>query len=97
MSVRSRHFSSFPLTGDPTDSVVLPEAEFDELVVGRWLHIEQVSESTWWMNVAGVTLFVTADRDGRPQRVTLYPPDTYDDAVTGCEYNLAEPKVADDA
>ena len=65
----------------------LPEAvEFDELVVGRWLHVEQMDSGVWWMNVGGVTVLVSADRDGRPKRVTVYGPGDYDDPVAGCGY-----------
>lgn len=60
--------------------------EFDELVVGRWLHIEQMDATTWWMNIGGVTVHVTADRDGRPKRVTVHGPLDYDAPVDGCTY-----------
>lgn len=60
--------------------------EFDELVVDRWLHIEQMDTGKWWMNVGGVVLWVDVDRDGRPKRVTTYGPGEYDDPVPGCTY-----------
>jgi hypothetical protein len=66
---------------------VLPAStEFDELVVGRWLHVEQMNTGRWWMNVGGVTLWVEVDRDGRPTRVTTYPAGEYADPVPGCAY-----------
>jgi len=51
--------------------VILPGTEFDELVVGHWLHIEQQCSTVWWMNVAGVNINVTVDRDGQPKYVTV--------------------------
>lgn len=39
--------------------------EFDELVVGDWLHIERMSEQEWWMQIGGVVLGVTVLRDKR--------------------------------
>lgn len=65
-----------------------PGSEFDELVVGKWLHIEQMDSGTWWMDVGGVTLWVRADRDGRPRRVAVYAPGNYADAVEGCDYEV---------
>lgn len=67
---------------------VLPDTEFDELVVGRWLHVEQMDTGTWWMNVGGVTVWVTADRDGRPKDVQVYGPGDYDNRREGCAYGL---------
>lgn len=62
--------------------------EFDELVVGQWLHVEQMDTNRWWMNIGGVTVWVTADRDGRPKCVTVYGPDSYDSSREGCKYGL---------
>jgi hypothetical protein len=62
--------------------------EFDELVVGSWLHVEQMDTGHWWMSIGGVTLFVDADRDGRPKRVTVFGPGSYDEAREGCEYDV---------
>jgi hypothetical protein len=79
----------------------LPEsAEFDELVVGRWIHLEQMDTGTWWANIGGVTLWIRADRDGRPTSVSVYGPGDYGDPVAGCRYDCtwsAEPmaEVAD--
>lgn len=67
---------------------VLPNTEFDELVVGSWLHAEQMDTGTWWVNLGGVTVHVTADRDGRPKHVWVAGPDDYDDPVDGCTYRL---------
>lgn len=67
---------------------VIPDAEFDELVVDRWLHIEQMDTNYWWMNIGGVTLHVTADRQGRPIRVSVDMPGQYDHPADGCTYRL---------
>jgi hypothetical protein len=50
-------------------ATVLEDAEFDELVVGSWLHVEQMSAGSWWMDIGGLIVNVTADRDGRPKLV----------------------------
>jgi hypothetical protein len=62
--------------------------EFDELVVGHWLHIEAMDTTRWWMNIGGVTIWITADRDGRPRRVDVYGPGDYANPVDGCGYRL---------
>lgn len=66
----------------------LSGTEFDELVVGHWLHVEQMDTGFWWMNVGGVTVHVRADRDGRPTHVMVHGPDDYAGAVEGCTYEL---------
>lgn len=82
---------------------VIPGAVFDELVAGSWLHVEDMGpvdgtldddlnpvsdgSSTWWMNIAGATLWVTVNPDGRPTNLTYYPPGSYDTAVDGCTYH----------
>lgn len=67
----------------------LSGTEFDELVVGHWLHVEQMDTGFWWMNVGGVTVHVRADRDGRPTHVTVHGPGDYAEPVDGCAYELA--------
>jgi len=44
--------------------------ELNELVVGSWLHVEQMDTGSWWMDVGGLTVNVRADRHGRPLRVS---------------------------
>lgn len=68
---------------------VLPNTEFDELVIGHWIHLEQMDTGTWWMNIGGVVVWVTADRDGRPKSVTVYGPGGYAEAVPGVKYECA--------
>lgn len=66
-----------------------PGTEFDELVVGQGLiHIEQMDTHVWWLNVGGVTVHVTADRDGRPRHVWVAGPGDYDERRPGCTYRL---------
>jgi hypothetical protein len=52
-------------------AAVLEDTEFDELVVGSFLHVEQMDEGCWWMDIGGVIVNVTADRDGRPREVLV--------------------------
>lgn len=75
---------------------ILPGTEFDEIVVGHWLHVEQMDANSWWMNVGGVTLWVKTDRDGYPKAIQVYGPDDYDDAADGCKYNQTWSKENDD-
>lgn len=63
--------------------------EFDELVVGHFLHIEQQDTGVWWMSIAGVVVHVCANRDGRPTRVAVAGPGDYDGPVDGVEHELA--------
>jgi hypothetical protein len=72
--------------GDYSCTHLLEDCEFDELVVGRWLHVEQMGPTVWWMNIGGVTVHVTVDRDGRPTRVRVDGPGDYDTPVDGCTY-----------
>jgi hypothetical protein len=65
-----------------------PGTEFDELVVGRWIHIEQMDTGFWWMNIGGVTVHVKADRDGRPTHVVVHGPGDYTAPVEGCTYEV---------
>ena len=71
-----------------SETVELPGTEFDELVVGHWIHLEQMNPRQWWMSIGGVVLWVTADRDGRPRKVQVFGPGDYEEARPGCEYEL---------
>lgn len=42
----------------------------------------------WWIAIGGVTVNVTADRDGRPRKVDVFGPDDYDGRREGCRYSL---------
>lgn len=72
--------------GEPP--IVLAATEFDEVVVGEFLHLEQMDRGYWWANIAGVTVHVRADRDGRPTHVMVHGPGDYDDPAPGCRYEL---------
>jgi len=74
---------------DTTGYTVLEGTEFDELVIGRWIHLEQQDAGKWWCNIGGVTINVAADRDGRPRRVDVYGPGDYDGPAEGCAYSLS--------
>src|SRR5262245_30899941 len=43
----------------------------------------------WWADIGGVTVWVKADRDGRPTAVDVYGPGDYAGPVEGCAYRLA--------
>ena len=36
-----------------------------------WLHLEQMDEGCWWLDVGGVVVNVQADPDGTPRRVSV--------------------------
>lgn len=74
------------LTDDHGQAHEFPGTEFDELVVGHAIHIEKMDTGRYWMNVAGVTIWLTMDRDGRPKSVTVYGPNDYDAPSPNCSY-----------
>lgn len=78
-----------PLPGDAEAYTVLEGTEFDELVIGRWIHLEQTDAGRWFLEVGGVVVNIAADRDGRPRKVDVYGPGDYADPVEGCAYELS--------
>lgn len=78
-------------TGNTEGSMthLIPGTEFDELVVGRWIHVEQLDTGRWWLDIGGVTVQVVADRAGRPRHVSVFGPGDYAEPVDGCEYELS--------
>ena len=60
----------------------------------RQLHIEQMNAGYWWMDIGGVTVHVHANRDGKPQQVTVHGPNNYAEAVPGCTYDLTGSEVS---
>jgi hypothetical protein len=74
---------------DLSKTHVIDGTEFDELVVGHWIHVEQMDSRLWWMNIAGVTINVRVDRDGRAYGVDVYGPGDYASAEYGVRYTLA--------
>lgn len=87
-NIQSEHWNEPDSTGEHSSTRVLAGTEFDELVVGNWAHLEQQDTGRWWMNIAGVTLLVHADRDGNPLHVTVFGPGAYAEPVEGCQYEL---------
>lgn len=65
-------------------TTVLSGTEFDELVVGRFLHVEQMDTGLWWMDIGGLVVHVRADRDGNPISVTV----DLDEERDGVTYEL---------
>lgn len=43
------------------------EGVFDELVVDGWLHLEQMTEDTWWMRVGDARVDIRVLKDGRAE------------------------------
>lgn len=68
--------------------IELPGTELDELVVGSWIHLEQMDTGTWWANVCGVALWVKSDRDGKPVSISVHGPGDEQPAEPGCVYHL---------
>lgn len=38
---------------------------FDELVIDDWLHLEQMSDRAWWLQLGGACFGISIARDGR--------------------------------
>ena len=38
---------------------------FDEIVVGRWLHLEQMDKNYWWMRLGDQEADIKVDTKGR--------------------------------
>lgn len=72
-----------------THTEIVANSEFDELVVGQALHIEQMDTGTYWMNIGGVTVWLRMDRDGRATSVDVYGPGDYDSPWDGVTYGGA--------
>ncbi len=79
--------SPTPVDDEYSRNHILPGTEFDELVVGRWIHLEQQDPGRWWMSIGGVTVLVAATRDGQPTCVDVFGPMDYGAPVDGCEYH----------
>ena len=43
------------------------EGVFDELVIDGWLHLEQMTDDTWWMRVGDARIHIKVLPDGRPE------------------------------
>ncbi|MFP2899320.1 hypothetical protein [Corallococcus sp. 4LFB] len=56
--------------GSEPDRVYLTEVAqgaLKELVVGDWLHVEQVEDEVWWMRVGDMRVTVKTPRNGLPE------------------------------
>jgi hypothetical protein len=67
---------------------VLEGTEFDELVVSKWFHLEQMDTGAWWLVVGGVTINIRVDRDGNTKQVLVEGPDDNHGSVEGAVYRL---------
>ncbi len=38
---------------------------FDELVVGKWLHIEQMNDNRWWIRIADARIDIQINENGK--------------------------------
>jgi len=47
-----------------SDTEIENDGELDEVVIGRWFHLEKMSPSTWWMRIGnhGVSVDVSGER-----------------------------------
>lgn len=68
---------------------VVPDTELDELVIGKALHVEQMDHGTYWMSIAGITVWLRMDRDGRATSVDVHGPGDYDEPWDGVTYGGA--------
>jgi hypothetical protein len=87
----SYHVSNNPPDYPPGDwrrDHILEGSEFDELVVSKWLHLEQMDTGSWWMVAGGVTINIRVDRDGRTKAVLVEGPNDNHGPVEGAKYRL---------
>lgn len=91
----SHHVTNRPTYGgnalpntDRRRTHVLEATEFDELAVGRWLHVEQMEAGRWWLNIGSITVWIEADRDGRPRAVAVIGPAGQESTAPACTYRL---------
>lgn len=76
--VHSRRGVAMIETADEPDVGTIEEAaDFDELVVDSWFHIERMDTRTWWMRIDGrdpdgdLIVWVTVGRDGRARKISV--------------------------
>lgn len=90
----SHHVTNRPSYGsvlpdnEHRETHVLEATEFDELAVGRWLHVEQMDAGRWWARIGDVTVQIEVDRDGRPRAIAITGPDTAHASTPECDYRL---------
>jgi hypothetical protein len=49
-----------------------PGYVFDELVIDRWLHLEQMDTRQWWLAIGDDMVVITVDGDGKPHMGEWY-------------------------
>ncbi len=67
-------------------TMVLSNTDLDEVVVGSWLHAEQMDVGVWRLDVGGVVVYVNAAPDGRPTSIRVVPAADELDERPGCTY-----------
>lgn len=64
---RSDKFQIEKLNKEPSDTPVAPEnCQFDELVIDKWLHLEQMNDNFWWMRLGDCRIEIHLDDAGKP-------------------------------
>jgi hypothetical protein len=79
----SESFGTHRQESTPRERHVRVDADFDELVVGDWLHVEMMSEGVWWMRVGNAVLWVSNTKDGPSVRLTEGTASEVDGRITG--------------
>lgn len=76
---------------DTVELIQRPDHDFvDEVVINGWFHLEAMSRRSYWMNVAGVTIWVTLRKDGTVKQVRFYEAGEYDDPWPGVDYGYKD-------
>lgn len=64
---RQGHWRMLAHTHEGQRVEIAQEGILDELVIGEWLHVEQLDDGRWWMRVGDARLEVQVDgQDGPP-------------------------------
>jgi hypothetical protein len=82
-----RHTTIETASSDHPDRTV-----FDELVIDRWLHLEQMDVDTWWMRLGPLDISVQVGRNGEALYVGIEDDrnNQLDDCTVRCEVLDAE-------
>lgn len=60
----SESFGTAQQDGTPHHAHTTISADFDEIVVSDWLHVENMAPGVWWMRVGDAVLWVRHTKDG---------------------------------
>ncbi len=52
-----------------SDTSAIAGTDLDELLVGDWLHIEQMDKRHWWMSVGGCNFNVFLTKKGKVKAI----------------------------